>query len=184
LLRHLLSDAQPEIRSDASIAVTRLEEELTGALNDSLERWMADQAHTGRTLDLADQYYHYACSNVLDEMSQRVYYVKARDLLQRCIAQDGMRADLWVKLARVRQQLGEESQALQDVRTALQLQPHSAEAYLLAMELAFGVHAWEILISLADEGVGTFPAGTASRTTLQWWLSPQQKGRGGGRRYG
>jgi len=179
LLRDLLSDAQPEIRSDASIAVTRLEEELAGALNDSLELWMADQANTERTLDLADQYYRYARSNVLDEMSQHVYFARARDLLQRCIAQGGMHADLWLKLARIRQELGEARQALQDVCTALQLEPHSAEAYLLAMELAFHLHAWEILISLARQGLRTLPPASEARTTLQWWLTLHPEGRGG-----
>jgi len=179
LLRDLLSDAQPEIRSDASIAVTRLEEELAGALNDSLELWMADQAHTERTLDLADQYYRYARSNVLDEMSQHVYFARARDLLQRCIAQGGMHADLWLKLARIRQELGEARQALQDARTALGLEPHSAEAYLLAMELAFHLHAWEILISLARQGLRTLPPASEARTTLQCWLTLHPEGRGG-----
>src|SRR5438876_1107249 len=70
LLRQLLSDAQPEIRSDASIALTRLEEELAGALNASLELWTAEPADKKRALNLADRYYEYACSNVLDEMSQ------------------------------------------------------------------------------------------------------------------
>jgi tetratricopeptide (TPR) repeat protein len=171
LLRHVLSDAQPEIRSDASIALTRLEEELDGALNASLELWKADQADKERTLNLADEYYQYAASNVLDEMSQRFYFAKARDLVQQCIAQDGMNADLWLKLARIRQHLGEARQALQDVRTALKLQPHSAEAYLLAMELAFHLHAWEYLIFLAREGLRTLPSASQARTTLQWWLA-------------
>jgi len=171
LLRQLLSDAQPEIRSDASIALTHLEEELAGTLNASLELWTADPADKERTLNLADQYYEYACSNVLDEMSQHFYFAKARDVLQQCITQDGMNADLWLKLARVRQHLGKTTQALQDVRTALQLQPHAAEAYLLAMELAFHLHAWEIFISLAREGLRTLSFASEARTILQWWVT-------------
>jgi tetratricopeptide (TPR) repeat protein len=179
LLRQLLSDAQSEIRSDASIALTRLEEELTGALNVSLELWMANPADRERTLNLADQYYKYACSNVLDEMSQHCYFAKARDLVQQCIAQDSTNADLWLKLARIRQHLGETRQALQDVRTALQLQPHSSEAYLLAMELAFHLHAWEILISFAREGLRTLPSASEARTTLQWWVALHPEVHGG-----
>jgi HEAT repeats len=171
LLRQLLSDAQPEIRSDASIALTRLEEELAGALNASLELWTADPVDKERTLNLAEQYYEYACSNVLDEMSQHCYFAKARDVLQQGITQDSMNADLWLKLARIRQQLGETAEALQDVRTALQLQPHSAEAYLLAMELAFRLHAWELFISLAREGLRTLPPASEARTILQWWVT-------------
>jgi tetratricopeptide (TPR) repeat protein len=177
LLRQLLSDAQPEIRSDASIALTRLEEELASALNTSLELWTADPTDKERTLNLADQYY--ACSHVLDEMSQRWYFAKARDLLQQCITQDGMNAELWLKLARIRHHLGETTQALQDARTALQLQPHSAEAYLLAMELAFRLHAWEILLSLARKGLRTFPSTSEARTALQWWVALHPEVHGG-----
>jgi tetratricopeptide (TPR) repeat protein len=179
LLRQLLSDPQPEIRSDASITLTRLEEDLAGTLNASLELWTADPADKERTLNLADQYYKYACSNVLDELSRHCYFAKARDVLQHCIIQDSMNADLWLKLARIRQHLGETTQALQDVRTALQLQPHSAEAYMLAMELAFRLHAWEILISLAREGLRTLPSEAEARTTLQWWGTPHTEVRGG-----
>lgn len=179
LLRQLLSDAQPEIRSDASIALTRLEEELAGALNASLELWTADPADMERTLNLADQYYEYACSNVLDEMSQRCYFAKARDVLQQCITRDSSNANLWLKLARIRQHLGETTEALHDVRTALQLQPHSAEAYLLAMELAFRLHAWETLISLAREGLRTLPSDSEARTALQWWVTLRPEVRGG-----
>src|SRR5215470_17927607 len=169
LLRRLLSDPQPEIRSDASIALTRLEEELAGALNASLELWTADPADKERTLNLANQYYEYACSHVLDEMSQHCYFAKARDVLQQCITQDSMNVDLWLKLARIRQHLGETAEALQAVRITLQLQPHAAEAYLLAMELAFRLHAWEMLISVAREGLRTSPSASEARTTLQWW---------------
>ena len=179
LLRQLLSDAQPELRSDASIALTRLEEELAGALNAALELWKVNPADKERALNLADQYYEYACSHVLDEMSQHCYFAKARDVLQQCITQGSMNADLWLKLARIRQHLGETTQALQDVRTALQLQPHSAEAYLLAMELAFCLHAWEILISLAREGLRTLPSTSETRKTLQWWVTLHPEVRGG-----
>jgi len=179
LLRQLLSDAQPEIRSDASIALTRLEEELAGTLNAALELWTADPVDKERTLNLANQYYEYACSNVLDEMSQHCYFAKARDVLQQCITQGSMNADLWLKLARIRQHLGETTEALQDARTALQLQPHAAEAYLLAMELAFRLHAWETLISLAREGLRTLPPASEARTTLQWWVTLHPEVRGG-----
>ena len=178
LLRQLLSDPQAEIRSDASIALTRIESELSCALNASLEQWTADPADSEFTLTLADQYYQYACSNVLDEVSRHLYLVKARNLVQQIISQDNMGAELWIQLARIRQLLGEAKDALQDARTALHLQPDSQEAYLLAMELAFCLHAWDTLISLASEGLTELPEDSEAQTSLQLWamLSSERQG--------
>ncbi len=173
LLRQLLADGEPDIRSDASIALTHLEEEIVSGLNASLALWAVDPENTERTLSLVDQYYAYACSNVLDEISQTCYLAKARDLLQQCITQNSTQADVWLKLARVRQQLGETAEAMQDVRTALRLHPLSEEAYQLAMELAFRLHDWGLLISLVQEGLRTLPPASEMRTTLQWWVTLQ-----------
>ncbi|MBA2286927.1 MAG: HEAT repeat domain-containing protein [Ktedonobacteraceae bacterium] len=179
LLRQLLADVEPDIRSDASIALTRLEEKLASELNASLALWVVNP-DPQRTLSLVDQYYAYACSNVLDEISQKCYLAKACDLLQQYITQDSTKADVWLKLARIRQLLGETVEAMQDVRTALQLHPLSEEAYQLAMELAFRLHEWGLLISLAHEGLRTLPAASEVRTTLQWWVALQQELQEGG----
>jgi tetratricopeptide (TPR) repeat protein len=182
LLRQLLSDPRAEIRSDASIALTRIESEFSCALNASVKQWIADPADSESALTLADRYYQYACSNVLDEVSRHVYLVKARNLVEQVISQDSMEAELWMQLARIRQHLGETGNALQDARTALQLQPDSQEAYLLAMELAFCLHAWDTLISLASEGLTELPEDSETQTSLQWWatLSPEPGRQGGG----
>jgi tetratricopeptide (TPR) repeat protein len=85
LLRELLADPQPEVRSDASIALTKMEEQLAQALNNSFEHWMAQPENQERTAALADQYYSYATSNILDKPSQRSYLQKARELLQQLV---------------------------------------------------------------------------------------------------
>ncbi len=180
LLRQLLADVEPDIRSDASIALTHLEEGLASELNASLALWAVDPEDMERTLSLVAQYYAYACSNVLDEISQGCYLAKARNLLQQCIAQDNLKADLWLKLARIRQQLGETVEAMQDVRTALQLQPLCEEAYQLAMELAFRLHDWGLLLSLAHEGLKILLPTSEMRTTLQWWVTLHQELQEGG----
>lgn len=171
LLRQLLSDSQAEIRSDASIALTCLEDKFASALNASLEQWTADPTNREHALNLADQYYHYACSNLLDEGSQHFYLAKAHDLLQQFITQDSMNAELCIRLARIHQRLGETTEALQDVRTALQLQPNSSEAHLLGMEIAFSLHAWDIFISLARQALPPLPAASEARVSLQWWVT-------------
>ncbi len=41
MLRHLLVDPHAEIRTDASVTLTRLEEQLSHSLNSALQQWMA-----------------------------------------------------------------------------------------------------------------------------------------------
>ena len=120
LLRQLLSDAQAEIRSDASIALTRLDEEMSRALNASYAAWHAQPTDTALTLTLVEHYYHYAASNVLDNGCQRFYLGQARALLQQIGAQTE-RQDMhaWPQLVRLRQRLDELPDVLQDASRAI-----------------------------------------------------------------
>jgi len=179
VLRQLLSNPQAEVRTDASIALTHLEERLSRMLNNSLEQWMKDPSERESTLNLANQYYQYAHSNVLDEASQHFYLVKAYDLLHRVTAQGAMEADLWLKLARVCQRLNKLDEALRAVRISLQFSPHTSEAYLLAMELTFKLRDWDGLVAFASEGVGALPAASEVSKSLQWWSTLQTQQYGG-----
>src|SRR5258708_5736226 len=176
LLRQLLADGKAEIRSDASVALAHLEDQMSRALNLAFEAWSANPADTALSFALADHYYQYAASNVLDRMSQRFYLVQARDLLLQVIAQEESKdARLWLTLARIRQRLGEPAQALQDALHALHIQPGLPEASLLAMELAFHTHSWDILASLAASGRDTLSAHTDKYLilkSLQQWATP------------
>ena len=158
LLRQLLSDAKAEIRSDASIALTCLEDEMSRALHQAFADWHADPADGERTLVFIDHCYRYATSNVLDTKSQRFYLALARDLLLR-VLDEGKRDDaqLWLRLADVRQRLGELPEALQDALRAAHLEPEAHDASLLAMDLAFRNHAWDVLLSLAEQHGGALP---------------------------
>src|SRR5579883_1821367 len=158
LLRQLLSDAKAEIRSDASIALTCLEDEMSHELHRTFVAWRADPANRERTRVFIDHCYRYATSNVLDTKSQRLYLALARDLLLRVLS-EGEREDaqLWLRLADVRQRLGELPEALQDALHAVHLQPEAQDASLLAMDLAFRCHAWDVLLSLAERHGGALP---------------------------
>ncbi|HLZ59371.1 MAG TPA: hypothetical protein VKR06_20700 [Ktedonosporobacter sp.] len=176
LLRQFLSDPRPEIRSNASIALSRLEDDLSHHLNTSFEQWAINPADKNSVFALADQYYQYATSNVLDTVSQRFYLTMARDLLLQLSKQEpGEDARLWLKLARIRQSLGEIVEALADARHALQLQPDWPEASFLAMELAFSLHSWDTFVALAgrEAGAASQTAGTSASSlkALQWWTT-------------
>lgn len=176
LLRQLLSDTRAEIRSDASIALSRLDDEMSRTLNAAYVAWQAHPADADLILALVEQYYEYASSNVLDEGCRDTYLALARDLLLQVVAQEGQQtAQRWLLLARIRQRLGELPEALQDACRALQCQPDCAGASVLALELAFRTHAWDTLVALASHSASAQylqkdePAAFAS---AQWWAMP------------
>ena len=171
VLRQLLSDTQAELRSDASIALTRLEEKLARVLNDALAQWVASPHDKERMLHLAEQYYAYACSNVLDEESQQSYLIKAHALVQQCLEQDDTNAQLWMQRARIRRRLGQMAEALTDIHHAIELEPDVPEAYLFAMEVAFDQHSWDMLLALAQMGLSALPSTSEVRTSLQDWVT-------------
>lgn len=177
LLRQLLSDRQAEIRSDASVALARLEDEKSRDLNVAFEAWSANPVDASLALALADHYYQYAASNVLDRMSQRFYLAQARDLLLQVVAREPDRdAHLWLMLARIRQRLGERAEALHAALHSLHMQPDLPEASLLAMELAFATHAWDTLAELADKDIHARSAHMANDPllkSLKQWVTPR-----------
>jgi hypothetical protein len=175
MLRQLLLDPYAEIRTDASIALTYLEDRLSRSLNDARQQWMKNPSDRGNILDLADQYYQYAQSNVLDKASQQFYLAKAYDLLQCVTAQGATEPDLWLKLAHTCQRLGKLEEALQSVCVVLQLDAHLSDAYVLAMDLAFRLHDWDRLVAFASAGVDALPVATEISETFQWWATLQAK---------
>ncbi len=175
LLRQLLSDPMPEIRSDASIALTRIEEEMAINLNEAIERWSAEPGRQELLIELIDQYHTYAVSNVLDEPSQQIYFAKARELIQPLLEESAAEhefASLWLMAAQINRRLGDETTALQQARMALLLQPDLEQALLQAVELAFSLQAWDILSVL----LRSIPASLRKsllekQPAISWWES-------------
>lgn len=158
LLRRLLCDARAEIRCDASIALNYLEDKMSHELHQAFADWRANPADTACSLAFVDHCYRYATSNVLDAMSQRLYLVLVRDLLQQVLAGgEPAGAALWLQLADVRQRLGELPEALQDALHAMHLRPEASDASALAMDLAFRSHAWDVLSMLAAQHTDLLP---------------------------
>ncbi len=147
ILRQLLVDPQAEIRSDASILLARLEEQLSQELHVAQAQWEVAPTKE-HTRDLIQEYYQYAASNVLDEASQHFYYVRARALLLPLLEEYDREAENWLLLATICQCLGEMREALHAALLTLDLQPGLAAAHTLAKELAFQLHDWVTLDQL------------------------------------
>ena len=128
---------------------------------------------------LIEQYYQYASSNVIDETIQRLYYQKAYDLLLPIMRKDNKNASLWMRLAHLFHHLGDLTKALYAACRVLQLQPSSAEAYQLALDLAFRTHAWDTLGALTKRGQPIIPRVSKMHSALQCWTALHPEGHGG-----
>ncbi len=110
---------------------------------------------------------------MLDEASQRFYFVKAQDLLQQLASQGTLETDSWSQLAHIYQHLNKFEEALQAVQVAIKLNPNASDSYLLAMELAYSLHDWDTLITIAHAGIHTLPETSEIAQSLQWWADLQ-----------
>ncbi|HTK10742.1 MAG TPA: hypothetical protein VL485_26445 [Ktedonobacteraceae bacterium] len=164
----LLQDAQNEVLSDASIVYPPIKDEPAQDLMDAFVHWKSDPDNKTLALDLIEQYYCYAHNDTLDRKSREIYLKQARDLLLHLLWHDNQNASLWIKLAQIRCELGELKVALQDALYALQLQPHVLDYALLAMSLAFRLHAWDTLVKLARDEIEQEEL-PVSLQLLKWW---------------
>lgn len=166
LLRGLLTDPNPDVRSDAAVTLMRLESEYTESINAAVARVEQRPFDIGRQLTLARLCFRYATNGILDPASAHLYLARVRTILETLAKQLPYRTDILVDLARTLHLLGEPEAALRALDEALSQRPGHADAYLLAVEIAFGERLWERLRALAHQPIGV-PAET--RELLEWW---------------
>jgi hypothetical protein len=181
LLRQLLTDPSAEVRHDASVMLTRLENELIQPLNATLALWEADAAQPqargagtvpgDRAYLLAEQYYRYAESNVLDTPSQHPYLLKARELLTEVLARNDTHTAALTLRARVHLRLNEPEAAQQDAVHALKFQPADADLTLLALESAYCARDWETLSTLARDTLASVTENAAIHQIAHSWAT-------------
>lgn len=174
-LRQLLTDPQADIRTDASITLTRLEDSWSQQLTRMLQEWRKHPEDQTISEQLADLYYRYATSNLLDRQTSRIYLLNAQKLVERHLAQTPAQAHQWLLMARIHGQLGAQEQAFKDVLHALSLQPELPGAFSCALELSFQVRDWETLSMLITRNANQAPTHAEEAEALQSWqtaLSP------------
>ncbi|HKD76174.1 MAG TPA: HEAT repeat domain-containing protein, partial [Ktedonobacterales bacterium] len=171
LLRQLLTDPSPEVRHDASVMLTRLENELIQPLNATLALWETEASQSEHTYLLAEQYYRYAESNVLDTPSQYPYLFKARELLTEVLAHDDAHMAALMLRARVHLRLHEPGKAQQDIAQALKFQPAHADLTLLALESAYRARDWEAVITLARDTLASVTENTTIHQIARSWAA-------------
>jgi tetratricopeptide (TPR) repeat protein len=178
LVRGALTDPDPDVRSDAAVTLTRFEDSVNGALSQAAAQGL-DSPHSAKRY--ADLCCRHATSNLLDAATSRYYLTQARDTLRRITALRPARADVWLDLARVHHQLGEEAAAWQALDRARTLHPAHVASYLLGMEMAFDARDWDRLAAYAHQGwLASAQQGwlaTADehedRELVRWWSHAQ-----------
>ncbi|MGI8857905.1 MAG: HEAT repeat domain-containing protein [Thermomicrobiales bacterium] len=169
LLRGLLADADPDIRSEASTTLFNFENQLNRAVGDALDRVRREPERADAHVALAATYRRVVDCDLLDAPSARLYLTRACDALQAATALEPSCAHHWVALAHIQNDLDDTAAASDAVAGALRLDPGERAAHLLAMELAFREQRWADLAVYAA-GAGDAPD-THESELLDWWAA-------------
>lgn len=169
LIQSLLKDDHPDVRSDASVALSHVDASFSRAIKAA-----ETERATSRSADLryADLCYRYATSSILDEIDSRLYLIEARTALSAYLARESTSGEAWVLMARIRASLNELSDGWHAVTQALDLNQETPEAFLLEAEIAFQQHNWGALRAVAQHAIATMSDhtdGNEGRQILQWW---------------
>jgi tetratricopeptide (TPR) repeat protein len=169
MLRSLLVDPDPDVRSEASATLFRFENLLNKRLSDALARVQETPQYADPYAELAAGYSDYAACDLLDPASARLYLSRACDALEGATALAPERADLWLALARAQRGRGDLPAAMAALDQVTALAPDNADAALLRMELAFQARRWDTLTTIPHEERS--PAGELAdmRELFGWW---------------
>jgi tetratricopeptide (TPR) repeat protein len=170
LLRRALTDPDPDVRSDAAVTLSCLEDTVNRALSQAVAQGL-DSPHSAKRY--ADLCYRYATSDLLDAATSRYYLAQARDALQWVTALQPEQAEAWTDLARVYYDLGEEAAAWQALDRAQALRPGHVATYLLGMDMAFDARDWDRLAAYARLGRLAARDNHEDRELLSWWAHAQ-----------
>ncbi|MBA3823657.1 MAG: HEAT repeat domain-containing protein [Ktedonobacterales bacterium] len=176
ILRRLLTDVSPDVRGDAAVVLTRLENDSSQDIVRALARAERDPQDALYRQELADRYAKFAESELLDQVSSQYYMNKACELYEEATQLHPRNMDLLVALARVYARLGRPREAMNALRFVLTQQPTHSAATVLLLETAFAEQEWSVLLAVAKDGRALNPDQTE---LLHWWaqiIPPDWKG--------
>jgi hypothetical protein len=149
LLRGLLNDPHPDIRSDAAVELTRLEDDLSRVLAQAQAQAQAHPADTAMQRELARQQVRYAHSGLLDGPSARYYLLQAREALLTAVTIDPDTSANWRAFAQVCHEIDDREGLQIAIDTLRDLGAANADETLLEMEVAYAERDWDRLRTLA-----------------------------------
>lgn len=168
LLRGLLHDPDPDVRSEASVTLFRFEDLLARRVNEAMTQ-VREAPTAAHYAALAESYSRLVRIGLLDEPSTRYYRSLACEAYEATISLAPDDTTYWVDLARIRRDLGDSVTAMHTLNEVLRRQPNDMDAILLRMEIAFAERRWELLM-MPPRPLAT-DTGDASPITrlLHWW---------------
>lgn len=172
LIRSMLNDSDPDVRSDASVILARLETTMGQAISSAAVQSKLDPSAANHYADLC---YRYAISDLLDETSSRFYLVKAKIVLRECLACQAGTVGAWVLMAQIHNALGERAEAMRAVQHALALDSETPEIFLLGTEIAFRQRDWATLRALAIQASTALRSQGDLHEIMGWWAEIPSK---------
>jgi hypothetical protein len=175
-LRRLLGDANPDVRGDAAVILTRLENDYQQRILNAMQQVERDPGDLEERLHLARLYYQFADSGLLDQVSSQYYLEKACHIFQREASAHPGRIDVSIDLARVFSHLGRPHETIKILLGVLQREHDNPAATRLLLEVAFAEQEWGIFLSVAQDARALDPE---QEELLRWWIEiipPSWKG--------
>ncbi len=170
LIRNLLKDPDPDVRSDASVMLSSFEATFGRAISEAAARRAADPSAAKSYAELC---YRYATSDILDEASSNFYLVAARGALREYLESQPECADAWVLLAHIHENLSETVEASEAINRALALRQETPEVFRLGAEIAFHQHDWGTLRELASHARRVLADHEDGYEIMRWWAEAQ-----------
>jgi HEAT repeats/Tetratricopeptide repeat len=166
ILRSLLADGSPDVRGDAAVVLTRLENDYNQNILKALAIVKADPRDIEMSLHLARLCSRFADSGLLDPISQQYYLHNALHILKYIVEIYPKRNDILIDLAQVHYSLSQSRDAMQLLKRVLQQQPNNDAAFTLLLEIAFAEQDWKTLFALTQES-SRFTS--EQQELLKWW---------------
>lgn len=166
LIRGMLKDPDPDVRTDASVILASHETALHDAITDAELRSRTDASAAQHFAALC---YTYAISDLADETTRKRYLVKAKSTVGDWLRRQPDNVKPWLLLAQIHMSMGEMTAAMDAVQHARALDGEAGPARLMAAEIAFRQRDWPALQALALETSCAERRQDARFAILDWW---------------
>jgi HEAT repeat protein len=174
LLRSLLHDPSPEARFFSSIALSKLEDEISRSIL-AAQRAVKDAPDDGPAHEqLAQLYLDYAVSGFLEGVTREYYLDLARQTFEEALAASRAPEEVQRRLAQVHLLSGNIAEAalLLDELTAAQ--PDNLDIHLLRMDAIYQFRDFRELAVYAQRRLPGVTAESDEAELLKWWATAGQ----------
>ena len=177
LLRGLLHDPSPEARLFASLALSRLEDEIGRSILAAQRALISSPDSFEAREALAQLYLDYASSGFLDGAARDYYLELAREALEEAAAAHPDPDRLTPALARTHLMLGNIAYAASLLDDLLRERPGDVEVHLLRMEVIYEFGDFRELSIYSRRTLERLPRRTVdkeARERIEWWAGREE----------